>query len=76
MQIVKVAYSNTCTDVVYSSCSLSVNGITLCGQSCKAIADTGTSLIAVPSYYIGELQDIIGAVEQFGGEVGLFVREM
>jgi len=56
-------------------CRLSINGKKLCSHNCKAIADTGTSLIVGPTVYIQELQKNIGAVEQSGGEVSFSVQE-
>ena len=61
--------------MLYLLCRLTVNGKKLCSKNCKAIADTGTSLIAGPIKYIQELQKNIGAVEQSGGEVSLFMSK-
>ena len=53
--------------------SVSVGGTTICTK-CRAIADTGTSLIVGPTAEIANIQKIIGAVEHSGGDVG-FINE-
>jgi len=44
-----------------------VDGTELCDGGCRAIADTGTSLIAGPSVLVRELNRLIGAVPVPGG---------
>lgn len=46
-----------------------------CTGGCKAIADTGTSLLAGPSAVIKELNQKIGAVGVFTGECDQFVAQ-
>lgn len=47
--------------------SISVNGVSVC-NSCQAIADTGTSLIAVPDSIYLNVQSLIGATPNAYGQ--------
>jgi len=51
----------------FSMDALAVGGVTYC-TDCKAVADTGTSLIAGPSAIVSQIQAAIGATGVFTGE--------
>lgn len=55
--------------------SVSVGGTTICTK-CRAIADTGTSLIVGPTAEIANIQKIIGAVEHSGGDYTVDCSQM
>ena len=57
-----------------SYCSLVVGGKTspYCSGGCKAIADTGTSLLAGPKDEVTKLNTQLGAKEIVAGEVSVF----
>jgi phytepsin len=52
--------------------SMTIDGTTVC-SNCRAIADSGTSLIVGPSKVVDQIQKIIGASSIFTGECKLMI---
>lgn len=55
--------------------SLSVAGVTYCNGPCNAIADSGTSLLAVPSQVATRINTQIGATGVFTGECDTIIEQ-